>query len=499
MPFHPLLDYAIQHNLIAADDCTYIANLLLDLYHADAPDDLVSERPDLPEQPTLGTLLAAYITLAEHRGLIPSDSVIHQDLFAAKLMGYLTPMPAQIRQGFASRIHQSPKTATDWFYDLCRDNGYIQTDRIAKNRVWKSKSPYGTLDITINLSKPEKDPKAIAAAAAAPSVHYPQCQLCIENEGYAGRLNHPARQNLRIVPVTLQDEHWFFQYSPYAYYNEHCIVLNSEHVPMKIDRLCFAQLLEFVGKFPHYFVGSNADLPVVGGSILSHAHFQGGGYEFPMAKAECLESVTFQGFADLTCGIVHWPMSVLRVRGSDPERITELANRILTAWRSYSDPKRELYAHTGDTPHHTITPIARMRGSEYELDLVLRDNHTTPEHPLGLYHPHAELHHIKKENIGLIEVMGLAVLPARLKEELECVRQWIVAGTPDTEDERITKHAAWVHEWLPDYPADSDWAAILEQEVGNVFTKVLEHCGVYKLTEDGLAGFRQFLAAVPTT
>lgn len=492
--FAPLLAYCTEQNLCVPEDHCYYENTLLSLFAANAPEELPVL--SIPQNPTLGTLLTAYTDLAVSRGIIPTDTVTQRDLFAAKLMGIFTPLPSHVALEFSIRGMQSPKQATDWFYHLCLANGYIQKERIAKNVTWQTETEFGSLDITINLSKPEKDPKDIAAAAAAKSVAYPKCQLCRENEGYAGRLDHPARQNLRVVPIRLQGEPWFFQYSPYAYYNEHCIVLDARHIPMKIDKICFSQLLDFVSQYPHYFVGSNADLPIVGGSILSHAHFQGGNDRFPMAEAPILKEVSFKGFSDIQCGIVKWPMSVLRLRGADRERLTELADLILRAWRGYSDPDREIIAFTGDTPHHTITPIARFRDDAYELDLVLRDNHTTEAHPLGLYHPHAELHHIKKENIGLIEVMGRAILPARLKTELETVRQWIHAGMPDERDPSIEKHADWVRGWIADYPKDADFAQVLRDEVGKVFMQVLSHCGVYPCTEDGLTGFMQFVSSV---
>ncbi len=488
-----LIDYAVRCGLLDQADAFCAENAVLALYHADAPSDL--PLPAAPEKASLSMLLDVYTDIAVARGML-EDTVTQRDLFAAKLMGIFTPLPSVIHAEFAARCLRDRKDATDWFYRLCIDNGYIQQERIAKNICWQTNTPYGALDLTINLSKPEKDPKDIIAAGKAKSVSYPNCQLCRENEGYAGRLDHPARQNLRLIPLTLTGKPWFFQYSPYAYYNEHCIVLDSRHTPMKIDRECFAQLLEFEKVMPHYFIGSNADLPVVGGSILSHAHFQGGRDRFPMADAPLVCEVHFDDFPDVDCGIVHWPMSVLRIRGTDPERLIELADCVLTAWRGYTDAERGIIAYTGDTPHHTITPIARRLGSDYELDLVLRDNHTTPEHPLGLYHPHSELHHIKKENIGLIEVMGRAILPARLKTELKAVREWLESDMPETDDPQITKHAEWVREWVDSYPNDADWEQVLRDEVGKVFMRVLEQCGVYPCSPEGIAGFLQFLETI---
>ena len=387
------------------------------------------------------------------------------------------------------------KDATAYYYKFSQDTNYIRRDRIARDRKWTVDTQYGTLDITINLSKPEKDPKAIAAAGAAKSSSYPKCQLCMENEGYAGRVNHPARENHRIIPITVQGKKWGFQYSPYVYYNEHCIVFNGEHIPMKIDRSAFAKLFDFIKLFPHYFLGSNADLPIVGGSILSHDHFQGGHYTFAMAKAPVIENFTVAGYEDVEAGIVKWPLSVIRLRGKDTERIIDLADHILGKWRSYTDEDAFIFAETDGTPHNTITPIARMKDGLYELDLTLRNNITTEEHPLGVYHPHAKLHHIKKENIGLIEVMGLAVLPARLKGEMELLKEYILEGKDIRSNEQIEKHADWVEEFLPSYTDVNaeNIEHILEQEVGKVFCQVLEDAGVYKCTEEGLKAFRRFI------
>ena len=434
---------------------------------------------------------------AHARGVLKEDSVVYRDLFDTKLMGVLTPRPAQVIETFRSLCAQSPEKATDWYYKFSQDTNYIRRDRIAKDVKWVAPTEYGDLDITINLSKPEKDPKAIAAARNLPASAYPRCQLCAENEGYAGRVNHPARQNHRVVPITINGSPWFLQYSPYVYYNEHCICLNSEHVPMKIDRACFAKLLDFVGQFPHYFVGSNADLPIVGGSILAHDHFQGGHYTFAMEKAPVETPVTFPGYEDVKAGIVKWPMSVVRLTAADPERLIDLADKILLSWRGYTDADAFIFAETDGEPHNTITPIARRRGSDYELDLVLRNNITTAEHPLGVYHPHAELHHIKKENIGLIEVMGLAVLPARLKEELAAVADALVSGADLRADERTEKHADWAEGFKSKYAVTADNALdIVEKETGLVFAQVLEHAGVYKRTAEGKAAFLRFLEQV---
>ena len=437
---------------------------------------------------------------AHARGVLPEDSVVYRDLFDTMLMGRLTPRPAQVIERFRALYAESPERATDWYYRFSQDTNYIRRDRIAKDVKWVAPTEYGELDITINLSKPEKDPKAIAAARNLPASAYPRCQLCAENEGYAGRVNHPARGNHRMIPITINGSPWFLQYSPYVYYNEHCICLNREHVPMRIDRACFAKLLDFVRQFPHYFVGSNADLPIVGGSILAHDHFQGGHYTFAMEKAPVETQVCIRGYEDVETGIVKWPMSVLRLSHEDPARLVDVADRILKSWRVYSDEAVFLFAETEGEPHNTITPIARRRGSRYELDLVLRNNITTEEFPLGVYHPHQELHHIKKENIGLIEVMGLAVLPSRLKTELAMLGEYMVDGKDIRKDEVLLKHADWVEEFLPEYAPGSvnkdTVDGILKDEVGKVFKEVLEDAGVYKCTAQGREAFMRFVESV---
>lgn len=488
-----LLGYALRTGLIEECDRTWAANRLLLTLGLESwePPQTVRERP-------LEHILRELLDDAAVRGVIQND-ITSRDLFDTELMGILTPRPAQVISEFRRRYQADPKEATDWFYRFCQDTDYIRRYRVARDRKWTAATPYGELDITINLSKPEKDPKAIAAAKAAPQRGYPKCLLCRENEGYAGRVDHPARQNLRLIPVTLQKEQWFFQYSPYVYYNEHCIVLNGRHAPMKIDGATFRRLLDFIRQFPHYFVGSNADLPIVGGSILSHDHFQGGRHVFAMEKAPVEQHVTFRGFADVEAGIVKWPMSVIRLRCKDDQRLVELADRILAAWRGYTDEAAFVFAETDGEPHNTITPIARMRAGQFELDLVLRNNITTPEHPLGVYHPHAKLHHIKKENIGLIEVMGLAVLPSRLKQELFDLADVLVAHLPTAEyPEALQKHAEWAEEILAKHPelnADNVHL-ILQDEVGHVFAQVLADAGVYKLDEAGRAGFVRFLESV---
>ena len=480
-----LVRYGLEKGLIEPCDQTCITNQLLMTMGLDSYE--YEEAPALE----LEDILAGLLDDAVARGVC-DDNITARDLFDTKLMGVLTPLPREVRAKFAALYADDPQKATDWYYTLSQDTDYIRRYRIKKDLRWKTKTDYGDLDITINLSKPEKDPKAIAAAKSAPLSGYPKCQLCPENEGYAGRMNHPARENHRIVPITVAGANWFLQYSPYVYYNEHCIVFNASHTPMVIDKSAFAKLLDFVTLFPHYFVGSNADLPIVGGSILSHEHFQGGHYAFPMELSPVEKELTFQGFEDVKAGIVKWPMSVIRLDGPDKDRLVELADKILTAWRGYTDEAAFIFAETDGVPHSTITPIARRRGSDYELDLVLRNNITTEEHPLGVYHPHAELHHIKKENIGLIEVMGLAVLPARLKGELVALEEAILAGAPLTGD--LEKHAPWVEELKTRYTFTAEnTTAILREEVGQVFAKVLEHAGVYARTPEGQAAFRRFV------
>ncbi|HBA49775.1 MAG TPA: UDP-glucose--hexose-1-phosphate uridylyltransferase [Lachnospiraceae bacterium] len=444
-------------------------------------------------------ILGRMCDYAYEHGLIAENGVVYRDLFDTKVMSMLMPRPSEVIRKFRELYEtESPRAATDYYYKLSRDSDYIRRYRIARDMKWIAPTKYGDLDITINLSKPEKDPKAIAAAKNAKQSGYPKCLLCRENEGYAGRINHPARQNHRIIPVTINGSQWGFQYSPYVYYNEHCIVFNFQHVPMKIDHAAFCKLFDFVKQFPHYFVGSNADLPIVGGSILSHDHFQGGHYEFAMAKAPVERSFTVEGFEDITAGVVKWPMSVIRLNGPDSDRIIALADRILGKWREYTDEDAFVYAYTDNEPHNTITPIARKRGDNFELDLVLRNNITTQEHPLGVYHPHAKLHHIKKENIGLIEVMGLAVLPARLKEEMAQLKAAILSGADLRADELLAKHADWVEEFAPKYEKidASNIDGIIEKEIGLVFMEVLEDAGVYKRTPEGQAAFDRFIESV---
>ena len=488
-----LAAYALRTGLIAECEYTWAVNTILDALKLDSYTDPGKDWGEID----LAAVLDELLDDAYARGVLTENSVVYRDLFDTELMGRLTPRPAQVIEKFQALYRESPRAATDWYYQFSQDTNYIRRDRIARDMQWKAETEYGEMDITINLSKPEKDPKAIAAARDLPASNYPRCQLCAENEGYAGRVNHPARQNHRIVPITINGSPWFLQYSPYVYYNEHCICLNSVHTPMKIDRACFGKLLDFVRQFPHYFVGSNADLPIVGGSILAHDHFQGGHYTFAMERAPVETPFTFPGYEDVQAGIVKWPMSVVRISCEDSSRLVDLADRILNAWRGYTDESAVIYAETDGTPHNTITPIARMRDGKYELDLVLRNNLTTPEHPLGLYHPHAELHHIKKENIGLIEVMGLAVLPARLKEELAAVAEGLVTGADLRSSELTAKHAGWAEGFAPKYTITADNALdIVQRETGLVFAQVLEHAGVYKRDEAGKAAFLRFLNTI---
>ena len=487
-----LVDYAERTGLIDTADRVWAVNRLLEVMQVDTYTE--------PEQATSGNLAEILNDLCDcalKTGALKQKSIVYRDLFDTELMGILIPMPSQIQQLFFSLYKQDPQKATDWFYKFSQDTNYIRRDRIAKDVKWIAPTEYGDLDITINLSKPEKDPKAIAAAKLLPQSAYPKCLLCKENEGYAGRINHPARQNHRIMPVTINDSQWFMQYSPYVYYNEHCIVFNSQHTPMKIEPTTFRKLLDFVKQFPHYFVGSNADLPIVGGSILAHDHFQGGHYTFAMERAPIETELTFKGFDQIEAGIVKWPMSVIRLRSTDDNQLVELASKILAAWRGYTDKDAFIFAETDGEPHNTITPIARMRDGKFELDLVLRNNITTKEHPLGVYHPHAQLHHIKKENIGLIEVMGLAVLPARLKTELAAVADALISGADLTANEHTASHAAWANELKTRYTfTEENVMDILQKEVGIVFSQVLEHAGVFKRDEAGKQAFLRFVQHV---
>jgi UDPglucose--hexose-1-phosphate uridylyltransferase len=494
-----LVGYGLQTNLIETADVQYVYNALLALFHMDAPEGGVMPACEAPVGvEALEGILTGLLDRAAARGLLPDDTVTYRDLFDTALMATMVPRPSEVQRRFYAEYARSPKAATDYFYKLSCDSNYIRRYRIVRDLKWKTETPDGEIDITVNLSKPEKDPKAIAAAKLQKQSGYPKCLLCRENEGYAGRVNHPARQNHRIIPLKLDGEDWYLQYSPYVYYNEHCIVFSGSHSPMKIHEKTFRLLFDFVRQFPHYILGSNADLPIVGGSILTHEHFQGGGYRFALNRAAVERTVKIAGYEGISCGVVKWPMSVIRLTGKDPDEMTRLATHILDSWRAYSDPSAFIFAETNGEGHNTITPIASKVGEEYVLDLVLRNNITTEEHPLGVYHPHAKLHHIKKENIGLIEVMGLAVLPARLKAELQQLREAILKGSDIAALPDIAKHAEWVAEFLPRYEKvdESNIDKILQDEVGKVFAEVLTDAGVYKRTPEGQEAFDRFLAVL---
>ncbi len=501
-----LIEYGLVTGLLTEEDKIFTTNALLELFQVDDIEDSVFEAYATREPMTqesaeavLEDILEDMMSYAYENGIMKENSIVYKDLFDTKIMSLLMGRPSEIRAKFKDLYENtSALAATDYYYKLSCDSNYIRRQRIKKDQKWTTETDYGTLDITINLSKPEKDPKAIAAAKNAKQSAYPKCLLCVENEGYAGRVNHPARQNHRIMPVTINNSDWFFQYSPYVYYNEHCIVFNGKHTPMKIERATFGKLLDFVTQFPHYFVGSNADLPIVGGSILSHDHFQGGHYTFAMETAPIEREVSFAGFEDVKAGIVKWPMSVIRITGPDKDRLVELADKILVAWRAYTDKDAMIFAETEGEPHNTITPIARRRGDDYELDLVLRNNLTTEEHPMGVYHPHAHLHHIKKENIGLIEVMGLAVLPARLKDEMAELEEAILSGTDLSSTETLASHKEWAENFMKKYDDinKDNITDIIREEIGLVFSEVLENAGVYKCDEAGRAAFMKFIASV---
>lgn len=506
-----LVEYGIKTGLTPECERVYATNLLLDVFGEEDYEQEVSQEAEAEKASEccgsgcngaqaaddggeLEEILAVLLDEAVKRGII-EDSIVYRDLFDTKIMNCLVPRPAQVQKEFWEQYEKSPEKATEYFYKFSQDSDYIRRYRIKRDRKWKVKSPYGEIDITINLSKPEKDPKAIAAAGKAKASGYPKCQLCMENEGYAGRVNHPARETLRIIPITINESRWGFQYSPYVYYNEHCIVFNGEHVPMKIDRAAFVKLFDFIKQFPHYFLGSNADLPIVGGSILSHDHFQGGNYTFAMAKAPMERPLKIAGYEDVEAGILKWPLSVLRIRCRDEKRLIDLAEHVLRVWRGYTDEEAFIFAETDGVPHNSITPIARKKGEMYELDLTLRNNITTEEHPLGVFHPHAQYHNIKKENIGLIEVMGLAVLPARLKEEMDLLAEYITEGKDIESCGKISKHAQWVDSFLGEYDniTKENVMDILKEETGKVFVHVLEDAGVYKCTPEGREAFMRFV------
>ena len=484
-----LVSYGLKHNLVHADDKIYVINRLLELFEK-------SEFKWIDvEVRKIDAILSDMNDYAVTHGLIEEDTITNRDLFDTKIMGILTPAPSVVRKLFEKKYADSPKVATDFYYQFSQATNYIRKDRVAKDEKWAIDSEYGPIDITINLSKPEKDPRDIAKAAAQQKGEYPKCLLCQENEGYAGHLSHPARQNHRLIPIQLAGQAYYLQYSPYVYYNEHCIVFNAEHIPMKIDKNVFVKLLDFVKQFPHYTVGSNADLPIVGGSILSHDHFQGGAYTFAMAKAPYEYMFDLRGYEDVTAGIIKWPMSVIRLQSKNAESVANASNYILEKWRGYTDKDAFIFCETEGVPHNTITPIARMNGDLYEMDLVLRNNITTEESPWGVYHPEEKYHHIKKENIGLIEVMGLAVLPARLQKEMDILSHAIIEEQDIHAIAEVSKHADWVEEWKDEYTITADnIKSILQSEIGKVFVKVLECAGVFKRTEQGVLAFKRFLS-----
>jgi UDPglucose--hexose-1-phosphate uridylyltransferase len=493
-----LIQYGLHKNMISVWDIDYVRNRLFHLFQLNGKKQYALKEGHPTDN--FVPILKRMVEFAVEQDLIEDNTTTDRDLFDAKIMDHLVPRPSEVVRNFYHKFEeQGPEAATNYFYQLSKDAHYIRTDRIAKNRHWYSETDYGNLEITINLAKPEKDPKVIAAAKAHTDTKYPECLLCKENVGYAGRLDHPARDNHRIIPIYLEGEQWFLQYSPYVYYNEHAIVLSGEHRPMEISQEGFQRLLDLTDQLPHYFVGSNADLPIVGGSILSHDHFQGGHHEFPMAKAPIEQTFTVPYFEDITVGIVRWPMSVIRLRGDDRNRLSELGGLVLNSWRSYSDEEADVYAETNGEPHNTITPIARYRKGYYELDLVLRNNRTSKEHPMGMFHPHEEVHHIKKENIGLIEVMGLAVLPGRLVDEMEQLIEYIFADQLDkhaVEDEYTAKHVPWAKQidWKPSSKL-ALWNNV-QQQIGKRFSTVLEHAGVFKRNQKGQAAFQRFIEQI---
>ncbi|MGJ5836617.1 UDP-glucose--hexose-1-phosphate uridylyltransferase [Bacillus sp. G402] len=493
-----LIQYGVNKELISPLDMDYTRNRLLEVLGLDdAEARTVSGDSDLED------ILMPMLDWAVETGLIPDGTDTYRDLLDAKIMGCLVAPPSVIYAKFEEkRKHCGPKAATSWFYEMQQHAHYIHTGRIAKNVQWFTPTEDGELEITINLSKPEKDPKAIAEAKKLSQKQYPLCLLCKENVGFGGRINHPARQNHRIIPVTLTNESWFMQFSPYVYYNEHCIVFKGEHEPMQISKKTFERLLSFISIYPHYFIGSNADLPIVGGSILSHDHFQGGAHEFPMAKAKMEEVFSLEKFPRVKAGIVKWPMSVIRLQSSDQQTLAEAADFILHEWKMYSDPEAGLFSHTGETPHNTITPIARRHGDEYELDLVLRNNRTDKQHPGGIFHPHKEVHHIKKENIGLIEVMGLAVLPGRLAAELSLLKAALLSKHPLEEIKAcpsIMKHESWAERLIEENTFTKDNVeAILQKEIGLIFSRILAQAGVFKRTEQGKTAFKRFIQTLHT-
>lgn len=487
-----LISYGLKKGLIRNDDVVYTQNRILEVLDLDEFQACsVEERQENPSD-----ILNNILKWACENNRLIDPSNIEKELLDTKLIACLMPRPSEVIATFQEYYREDPQRATDYYYKLSQDSNYIRTDRIKKNQAWRTQTKYGELDITINLAKPEKDPKEIAAAREIKSSDYPKCLLCKENEGYRGRINHPPRQNHRIIPLELNNERWYLQYSPYIYYHEHCIVFKDQHEPMKISGETFDRLLEFTEKFPHYFIGSNSDLPIVGGSILSHDHFQGGHYEFAMARAPLKYKMQIKGYSDVLAGIIKWPMSTIRLRGADRFRLSHAAGHIFEGWKNYSDMELDILAHTKDLPHNTVTPIARRRGSLFELDLVLRNNRTNEVYPAGIFHPHQEVHHIKKENIGLIEVMGLAVLPPRLKDEIKALGKYLINTQLDiSKDKAMEKHFDWYQELLKKHQniTEANVTEILKTEVGNKFALALEHAGVFKDNAEGDEGFFRFI------
>lgn len=494
-----LAQYAVDRGLIEENERIYSINMLLDVLKLDEYNPCDDEDKVISLSSDLEAILQFIDDYACDRGLIEENSVVYRDLFDTRVMNCFVRRPSEVIRIFNEKYAVSPKEATDFYYEYSKNSDYIRTYRIAKDIKWVYESEYGDIDITINMSKPEKDPKAIAAARNAKQSSYPKCLLCVENEGYAGRINHPARENHRIIPIRILGKKWGFQYSPYVYYNEHCIVLNREHTPMTINREVFEKLFDFIRQFPHYVIATNADLPIVGGSILSHEHFQGGNYSFAMSRAVIEKEVVFKGFEDVEAGILKWPMSVIRIRSTSQERLVDLADKILGAWREYTDEEAFIFAKTNGEPHNTITPAARFANGKYELDLALRNNITTEERPLGVYHPRNEYHHIKKENIGGIEVMGLAILPSRIKSEMELLARCIIEGKDIRSFDELLKHADWAEEFIPKYEGKinkENVDEILKVEIGKVFVKVLEDAGVFKRDKKGREYFMKFIESV---
>ena len=494
-----LAQYAVDRGLIEENERIYSINMLLDVLKLDEYNPCDDKDKVIALSSDLEAILQFIDDYACDRGLIEENSVVYRDLFDTRVMNCFVRRPSEVIRIFNEKYAVSPKEATDFYYEYSKNSDYIRTYRIAKDIKWVYESEYGDIDITINMSKPEKDPKAIAAARNAKQSSYPKCLLCVENEGYAGRINHPARENHRIIPIKILGKEWGFQYSPYVYYNEHCIVLNREHTPMTINREVFEKLFDFIRQFPHYVIATNADLPIVGGSILSHEHFQGGNYSFAMSRAVIEKEVVFKGFEDVEAGILKWPMSVIRIRSTSQERLVDLADKILGAWREYTDEEAFIFAKTNGEPHNTITPAARFANGKYELDLALRNNITTEERPLGVYHPRNEYHHIKKENIGGIEVMGLAILPSRIKSEMELLARCIIEGKDIRSFDELLKHADWAEEFIPKYEGkinEENVDEILKVEIGKVFVKVLEDAGVFKRDKKGREYFMKFIESV---